>query len=108
MVDFTYYSTTYKGQLSSARFAILEPKAEDEITLLIGRVLTATELALTNVKQAICYMTDYEDIADRGLSSESLGSYSYTLDNGKNNELYRKAMQFLILAGIYSRSVIVC
>lgn len=108
MVDFTYYSETYKGTLSSAQFAILEPKAADEIFLLVGRELTATELAMDYVKKATCYMTDYKSSTDSGVITESLGSYSYTLDNMKPSDLYSKAMSFLKLAGIYERGVCLC
>lgn len=108
MVDFSYYSGTYKGTLSSAQFAILEPKAADEIVILLGRALTNTELALDYVKKATCYMTDYLNEADKGLTAESLGSYSYTLDTAKSGYLYSKAMSFLKLAGLYSRGVCLC
>lgn len=108
MVDFSYYSETYKGQLSSAQFAILEPKAADEITIIVGRALTETELALTEVKKATCYLVDYFAEADRGITSENLGAYSYTIDNSKSSRLYSKAISFLKMAQLYSRSVCVC
>ncbi len=108
MVDFAWYSETFKGQLSQESFDALLPVAEDIINLSVTKAIGTSPDE--NVKKAVCYQVDFLD--ERGdveglTKSESMGTYSSTktfgLQTSAGLPISKMALAFLTKSGNMSR-----
>ena len=82
-VDYTFYSTTYGGKVSSGDFIKLEIQAS---ALIDYYTFNRIETVDNKVKYAVCELVDclknLEDTGGKEIASESVGGYSVSYDIG--------------------------
>lgn len=95
LIDYEYYSDTFKGtDVSEDDFELLLDRAQDILDdISTGNIYSSTlsDYQLASIKKAVAYQIDFlyyqggndamNGFAETNLSSEKLGSFSYSVDS---------------------------